>query len=64
MLTFFVLFLVLLGVMLIASCIYVSPLIARGAKHTDAAPVVITPRLPRAICIPAAYRKAHKDVWG
>lgn len=57
MLTAFIIFLALEAAMLVASCIYVSPLIARGAKRTDVAPVVVTPQLPRAVAVPTAWRK-------
>lgn len=51
----FKIFLALLGLMLVASCWYVSPMI--GARSTKAAPVVVTPTLPKVIAIPAIARR-------
>lgn len=62
MLIAFLVFLGMLGLMLIACAIYIR-LPTPGARRTDAAPIVVTPTLPRAICIPTAHRRKHPDVW-
>lgn len=55
MLSIFVLFLCIEGLMLIASMLYVSPLISRGSRRVDAPPVMAP--LPKAVAIPTAYRR-------
>lgn len=55
MLTFITLFFIFEGAMLLACCIYVSPMI--GATSTKPAPVMVAPQLPKAVAIPAAWRK-------